>query len=47
MFLNGFDTLLQSMCSAAGNAIRITMTLSRDNCYRALRATATEHGYID
>ena len=23
-----------------------TMTLSGDNCYRALRATATEHGYI-
>ena len=46
MFLTGFDTLLQSMCSA-GNAFRTTMTLSRDNCYRALRATATEHGYID
>ena len=32
------------ICSA-GNAISTTMTLSRDNCYKALRATATEHGY--
>jgi hypothetical protein len=33
------------ICSV-GNAIRTIMTLSRDNCHRALRATGTEHGYI-
>ena len=28
------------------NFATATRTLSHDNCYRALRATATEHGYI-
>ena len=32
--------------AARAMPFRSIMTLSRDNCYRALRATATEHGYI-
>jgi hypothetical protein len=49
------NALLQSMHISAGNAIRTTMALSRDNCLCvgsnlgppiALSTTATEHDYI-